>query len=168
MDLTKILSVSGKGGLYKIVGQTKSGIVAESLIDKKRIPVFAADKMSSLEDIRIFTEVGDVPLKEVFKKIFDKENGGTTSTKATVSNDELKKYMEEVLPEYDKERVYVSDIKKLINWYNLLHENKLLVFEEEVAEEKTDAENDDAAEKESLDNDAQENDVDQAEDNKDK
>ncbi len=135
MDLKEILSVSGKAGLYKVVGQTKSGVIGESLIDKKRLPIFAADKMSSLDDIRIFSEDGDVLLKDVFKKIFEKENGGKTAIDASANNQQLKDYMTAVMPDYDKERVYVSDIKKLINWYNLLLENELLQFEDEQTEE---------------------------------
>jgi len=134
MDLQKILSVSGKPGLYKIIGQTKSGVIAEGLLDKKRIPVFATDKMSSLEDIRIFTEDGDVPLKDVFKNIYDKESAGQTTVTGKDSNDALKQYFNEILPDYDKERVYVSDIKKVISWYNLLLENEILNFEEEIEE----------------------------------
>lgn len=137
MDLKEILSVSGKAGLYKVVGQTKSGVIAESLIDKKRLPIFATDKMSSLEDIRIFSEEGDVLLKDVFKMIYEKENGGKTTVGTGATGQELKDYMAAVMPDYDKERVYVSDIKKLISWYNLLLENELLQFEEEPKEEPT-------------------------------
>lgn len=138
MDLTGILSLSGKSGLFKSIAQTKNGLIVESLIDKKRFPAYVSDKVSSLEDICIFTADEDLPLKDVFELIYKKEQG-----KACIdhkSNDaELKKYMEEVLPAYDKERVYVSDMRKLFMWYNLLVEHGLLVPEEKEetkAEEK--------------------------------
>jgi len=140
MDLKEILSVSGKSGLFKVVAQTKNGAIVESLIDKKRFPVFSSDKISSLADISVFCEDKDMPLKEVLKRIFDKEQAKPAIIKGD-GNDKLKSYFEEVLPEYSKERVYVSDIKKIVNWYNLLLENDLLKFEEEpvVEEEKSEA-----------------------------
>ena len=138
MDLTGILSLSGKSGLFKSVAQTKNGLIVESLIDKKRFPAYVSDKVSSLEDICIFTADEDLPLKDVFELIYKKEQG-----KACIdhkSNDAaLKKYMEEVLPAYDKDRVYVSDMRKLFMWYNLLVEHGLLApdeKEETKAEEK--------------------------------
>ena len=111
MDLKKILTVSGKSGLYQLVSQGKKNIIVESLLDKSRIPVFASMQASSLNDICIFTTNEDLPLKDVFKRIFEVKEG----KKADVSldNPELKKYMEEILPEYDKDRVHVSDMKKL-------------------------------------------------------
>ncbi len=127
--LKDILSISGKGGLYKYISQGRNGIIVESLHDKKRINATAAAKISSLEDISVFTEDGEVSLEELFKRIKDKENSGPAiSHKA--SNDELKKYFAEILPEYDRERVYVSDIKKIINWYNILQGLEMLVFSE--------------------------------------
>jgi len=146
MDLKKILSVSGKSGLFEVVGQLKNGAIVESLIDKKRFPLFASEKMSSLEDISVFCENEDMPLLEVLKKIFEKENAGQTSVKTNAHNDDLKKYFESVLPEYDKERVYVSDIKKILNWYNLLLENELLVFEDEKQEEASQDKNEETVE----------------------
>ncbi len=136
MDLSEILAISGKSGLYKVVSQTKNGLIVESLIDGKKTPVFASDRSSSLEDISVFTEKEDLLLKEVFKKIHEKENGGKAldhkSDKA-----ELIKYFGEVLPDYDKDRVYFSDIKKIIYWYNLLHDKKMLDFKEEDKKEKS-------------------------------
>ena len=128
--LKDILSISGKGGLYKYISQGRNGIIVESLHDKKRINATATAKISSLEDISVFTEDGEVSLEELFKKIKEKENGGPAiSHKA--SNDELKKYFAEILPEYDRERVYVSDIKKIISWYNILQGLEMLDFSEE-------------------------------------
>jgi len=137
MDLKGILSISGKPGLYKHISQTKNGIIVESLVDKKRMPAYASAKISALEDIAIYTENEDMPLVDVFKKIYESENGKEVlSSKA--SNDELKAYFGKVLPEYDKERVYVSDLKKIITWYNLLLSLKLMDFtqKEEEKEEK--------------------------------
>ena len=140
MDLSKILSISGKPGLFKLVGQTKSGAIVESLLDQKRFPVFPHDKISSLEEISIFTTDEDLPLKEVMKKISEKENGGPALDPKS-GNDLVWKYFAEVLPEFDKDRVYVSDVRKVLSWYNLLLEKELLDFsevEEETKEETTD------------------------------
>ena len=130
MDLTKILAISGKPGLYNMVAQTKSGVIVESLLDKKRFPAFSHDRISSLAEISIFTTDEDLPLKDVLKKVFEKYSGGSAISNKS-SNNELKAFMEEILPNYDKDRVYVSDIKKLVFWYNLLQENGLLDFSEE-------------------------------------
>ncbi len=137
MDLSKILAITGKPGLYLVISQTKSGALVESIIDKKRIPVFASEKMSSLKDISIFTNEEDLSLYTVLKAIYDKENGGKCIDHKS-DNNALKKYMEEVLPNYDKDRVYVSDIKKLFSWYNLLQNENMLDFSEETEnDEKT-------------------------------
>jgi hypothetical protein len=144
MDLSKILAITGKPGLYLVISQTKSGALVESIIDKKRIPVFATEKLSSLNDISIFTTDEDLPLKAVLKAIYEKENGGKCIDHKS-DNNALKKYMEEVVPNFDKDRVYVSDIKKLFSWYNLLQQENLLDFSEETENnEKTE----DSAEKE--------------------
>jgi hypothetical protein len=135
MDLTGIISISGKPGLYKVVARGKNNIIVESLIDGKKIPAYSSDRISALEDISIYTYEEDLPLKDVFEKIYDKEEG-----KATISHKEstnkLQAYMEEVLPNYDKERVYPSDIKKLFQWYNLTHKAGLLIKEIPKEEEK--------------------------------
>ena len=139
MDLTKILSISGKSGLFLVVAQTKTGAIVESFTDQRRFPVFASEKMSSLEEISIFTTDEDIPLKDVLKKIYEKENGGPATIDKDNSN-ALKAYMEEILPDYDKERVYVSDMKKLFTWYNLLQEKAMLDFTEEEPSEETSGE----------------------------
>jgi len=128
MDLSKVLSIAGKPGLFSMVSQSKSGLIVESLLDGKRIPAFSHERISSLEEISIFTEVDDVPLKEVFQKIFEKEDGKKTISHKSSAN-ELKALMESILPDYDRERVYVSDIKKLVNWYNLLVDKNLIDLE---------------------------------------
>lgn len=128
--LKGILSISGQTGLFKLVAESKNNIIVESLETSKRIPVHSTSKVSALEDIAIYTENGDVPLKTVFKSIYEKENGGPAlSPKAT--GNELKSYFEKVVPEFDKDRVYVSDIKKVLLWYNSLQQKELLDFAEE-------------------------------------
>ena len=140
--LKDIMSISGYGGLFKFISQGRTGVIVESLEDKKRMNASATAKISALEDIAIFTETEDLPLKDVFKRIFEKENGGV-SIKHKSSADELKNYFAEVLADYDRDRVYVSDIKKVVNWYNILHKLELLNFdeEEEIKEEEAKADN---------------------------
>lgn len=142
MELKGILSISGKNGLYKHVSQTKNGIIVESLIDKKRSPAYASAKISALEDIAIYTEDRDVPLLEVFQEIFKHEDGKAAINPKSSAN-ELKSYFEKILADYDKDRVYVSDIKKVLIWYNILNEMKLIDLEkpEEIngEEEKKDS-----------------------------
>lgn len=134
--LKGILAISGQSGLFKMVAESKNNIIVESLDTKKRIPVYSTSKVSSLEDIAIYTENGDVPLKEVFKSISEKEGGGQTVSHKSSAND-LKAYFGEIVPEFDRERVYVSDIKKVLMWYNILQEKEMLDFtEEEQSEEK--------------------------------
>ncbi|MFC0605386.1 DUF5606 family protein [Winogradskyella pulchriflava] len=136
MSLDKILSISGKPGLYQIVTQTRTGAVVESLIDKKRLTVGAHSNISILSEIAIYTLTEEVPLREVLKKIKDKENGKPTSISHKDGKDTLEEYFFEVLPDYDEDRVYASDIKKVVQWYNLLQTNDLLGdLEEEPTEE---------------------------------
>jgi hypothetical protein len=136
MDLSKIMSISGKPGLYKSIANTKNGIIVESITDGKRFTAFAHERISSLEEISVFTTGEDLSLKDVLKRIFDKLQGQKAidakgDTKALLS------FFEEIVPEYDKERVYASDIKKVINWYNLLQEKSMLDFTEEEKKEET-------------------------------
>ncbi len=138
--LKGILSISGQTGLFKLVAESKNNIIVESLETSKRIPVHSTSKVSALEDIAIYTENGDVPLKSVFKAIYEKENGGLAlSPKAT--GNELKSYFGKVVPEYDKDRVYVSDIKKVLLWYNSLQVKELLDFTEQNETEQDNKEN---------------------------
>ncbi|MGM9820266.1 MAG: DUF5606 domain-containing protein [Candidatus Onthomorpha sp.] len=134
MDLSTILSISGKPGLYKLISQTKSGALVESLTDSRRYPAFAHEKISSLEDISIFTTENDISLKKVFQKIYEKENGGDCIDNKA-SEKEIRSYMEQVLPEYDKDRVYLSDMRKLFSWYKILNAKKLIDLEEDKVEE---------------------------------
>jgi hypothetical protein len=134
MDIKLIMSIAGHHGLYKFIAEGRNGVIVENLEDKKRINAYSSFKISSLSDIAIFTDSGEVPLKEVLIKIKEKENGGS-ALNAKASNDELKKYLESILPNYDKERVYVSDIKKLVQWYNILQKADMLEFDEPKTEE---------------------------------
>lgn len=136
MDLSGIISIAGMSGLYKVIAQTKNGLIVESLADKKRIPVYATHKVSTLEDVRIYSTGDEVPLKEVFQKIYDKEKGAVTSTDSKAADADLKKYFKGVFAEYDEDRVYGSDIKKVLSWYNILHKEGLLEKKEEKKEEE--------------------------------
>lgn len=131
MSLDKILSISGKPGLYEIVTQTRSGFIAQSLIDKKKVSVSIHNNISVLSEIAVYTLSEELPLREVLKKIKVKENGQPTSISHKDSKDTLEEYFFDVLPDYDEDRVYASDIKKIIQWYNLLQKhNKLDALEE--------------------------------------
>lgn len=139
MKLKDVLAISGKPGLFIYISQGRNGIIVESVLDKKRMAVHSTTKVSALEDIAIYTETEEVPLKKVLLKVYEKENGEPTiSHKST--NDELKTFFESILPDYDKDRVYVSDIKKLVSWYNLLIEHKLLNPEDLKDEEENEEE----------------------------
>ena len=118
--LKTILSISGRPGLYRLVSHGKNMLIVESLIDKKKVPAYAKDKVISLGDIAIYTNEGEVALHEVLTNIKNKENGEKASILPSAKSDELRAYMAEILPDFDKDRVYPSDIKKLISWYNLL------------------------------------------------
>jgi hypothetical protein len=135
--LKEILSVSGKSGLFKLISQGKNMFIAESLIDKKRIPVYMRDKVVSLEDISIYAEDEEVPLATILTTIKEKENGQAIDFSAAINPEELTTYFESILPKYDKNRVYPSDIKKIMTWYNLLVKEGITEFvkEEEKKEE---------------------------------
>ncbi|NDP19836.1 MAG: hypothetical protein GZ091_01970 [Paludibacter sp.] len=139
--LKEILSLTGKPGLFKLVSQGKNMLIVESLIDGKRIPAYTKDKVVSLGDIAIFTETAEVPLGEVLEALKVKENGAACSIDPKVDNDKLRNYMSEILPEYDRERVYPSDIRKLLVWYNILIKAEITDFitveKEEVEEPLT-------------------------------
>ena len=119
--LKTILAISGKPGLYKLISQAKNMLIVENLADKKRLPVYASDKVISLGDIAMYTDANDVPLTTVLESIKQKENAAEVQLdykKASAA--ELHDFMAEVLPQYDRDRVHTSDIRKLIQWYNLL------------------------------------------------
>ena len=130
MGLDKILAIAGKPGLYQLVTQTRGGFIAQSLIDNRKISVGIQQNVSILSEIAIYTLTEEVPLREVLKKIEAKENGAQTSISHKDGKDKLEEYFFEVLPDYDEDRVYASDIKKVVQWYNMLQKNDLLNLEE--------------------------------------
>ena len=119
MEFSKIIAVTGKPGLFEVVSQTKTGVIVASLQDKKRFPITSTQNISMLENIAIYTYEEEVLLFNIFKKIFEKE-AGKKSISHKESGTQLKSYFSEILPEYDEERVYASNIKKIIQWYNIL------------------------------------------------
>ena len=137
--LRTILSVSGKPGLYKLISQGKNMLILETLdATKKRIPAYAHDKVISLGDIAMYTDDEEVALADVLEAVKNKENGALASIDfKKASQNELHAYMAEVLPTYDRDRVHASDIKKLIQWYNILVNNGITEFAEVEEEEKT-------------------------------
>ncbi len=153
IKLKDILSISGKGGLFKFIAQARNGIVVESIDDDKRHVAPSTARVSSLEDIAIFTREEEVALADIFMIIHDRSEGKETiSHKA--SSDELKKFFEELVPDYDDERVYVSDIKKVFQWYNQLHAHGLLevIDKEEEGEEASSEEDTPAKDTPAKDN----------------
>ncbi len=143
--LSKILSVTGRPGLFKLISTGKNLNIVESLNDSKRIPVYAHEKVVALSDVSMYTMDSDVPLRDVLKKIKEKENGNRVTIGSKSSAKELFAFLEEILPDYNKESVYASDVKKLISWYNILMESDIDLEEEEKTEE-TPSENPEAGE----------------------
>ena len=154
MDLSKIMSISGKSGLFKIVSQSRGSVIVESMTDGKKMPVFTTHRSSVLEDISMFTNDEDIPLKDVLWNIHQKEEGKAVSIDPKSGQEQLKAWFEEVLPDYDRERVYPSDIKKVISWYNLLLENQLIA---EPVKEETEGENAEEKQDEKQDEEKQDN-----------
>ena len=130
MDLSGLISISGMPGLYKVVGQMKNGVIAESLTDKKRIPVLSHQQISALEEISMFTTGENKAVSEIIKTIFEKEKGGKCIDHKA-DEKQITAYFESVLPDYDKEKVYASNMRKLFNWYNTLHDTGNLKVKEE-------------------------------------
>ena len=137
--LQRVLAISGKPGLYRLISRGSRSLIVETLdAQKKRMPAFATEKVISLADIAMYTDAEEVPLRQVFKTIYDREKGQKVSLdtkKAT--REELTAFMENALPNYDRERVYPNDMKKLIQWYNILIENGITDFEQPQAAEET-------------------------------
>jgi hypothetical protein len=134
MSLEKILSITGKPGLYRVNTQTRSGFLAESLLDGKKISVSARHNVSLLSEIAIYTLTEELPLRAVFAKISEKEDGGEAISHKS-SKDKLEEYFFGILPDYDEDRVYVSDIKKVVQWYNLLTKSGMTDFSEKLEED---------------------------------
>ena len=137
--LKTILAISGKPGLYKLISRGKNMLIVESLSDKKRFPTYGNEKIISLGDIAMYTDAEDVPLRVILEAMKQKENGEVVTLDIKkASSDELYTYLETVLPNYDRDRVHASDIKKLISWYNLLVKNGMTDFEEAAPVEAAD------------------------------
>ena len=134
--LKTILSISGRPGLFKLVSQGKNMSIVESLTTKKRMPAYARDKVVSLGDIAIYTDGEEVPLSKVMTTIYEK-NGKALDPNSYKTNDEIRDFFLDVLPNFDQDRVYLTDIKKIISWYNLLLEAGITSFEEEKTEENS-------------------------------
>lgn len=135
MSIDKILAISGKPGLYALKLQTRTGFVAESLIDGKKVTVGLRSNVSLLSEISVYTYDGEMRLAEVFRRIAEKENEGPAMSHKE-DNTKLESYFREVMPEFDEERVYASDIKKILNWYNMLQSNGLVSKEAPAAKEE--------------------------------
>ncbi|MCR5850253.1 MAG: DUF5606 domain-containing protein [Bacteroidaceae bacterium] len=138
--LETILSISGKPGLFKLVSRGNRNLIVETIdTQKKRFPAFSTDKIISLADIAMYTDEKEVPLREVLKNIKEKEGGKTTGLDyRKASKEELYAFLGEVLPNFDRDRVYPADVKKLIQWYNILIENDLTDFDEALKETEGD------------------------------
>jgi hypothetical protein len=146
MELDKIIAISGRPGLFEVQIQTRSGFVGHSLVDGKRISASIRDQVSLLSEINIYGLQAEVPLADIFQKILKKENGAICSVKPKAPATDLEAFFFEVFQDYDEDRVYPSDIKKIIQWYNILVEKGLLVAEKE-PEKKAPAQNKEAAKK---------------------
>lgn len=136
MELDKVMSISGKPGLYELKAQTRGGFIAESMLDGKKISVNMRHNVSLLSEIAVYTYTEEVPLREIFQKIKEKEDGGEAISHKE-SKQKLEEYFREILPDYDEDRVYVSDIKKILQWYNLLVSKGITNFESPEGSEKT-------------------------------
>lgn len=128
MELDKIIAINGRPGLYKMLTQTRTGVVAESLIDGKRVSTSINNRLSVLSEIQIYGLQGETPLSTVFEKMLKYEAGQPCRVKPKAAADALEAYFFEVFDDYDEDRVYPSDIKKIIQWYNILLAKKILTF----------------------------------------
>lgn len=154
MDLTKIISIAGKPGLFKLISQAKGGFIVEDLEKGKKTSISASNNVSLLENVAIYGVSEEFPLKDVFARIYTKENGGP-AIHHKESGADLRNYIEEVLPEYDESRVYDSDLKKLFQWYNILQSKGLVTPEpetEEIKEEEENSQKENDSSKENSDN----------------
>ena len=140
MELKDFISVAGKSGLHTIVGKSKNNVIVESLKDKKRFPIFNTNKISGLSDISIYTYDEEILLSELFDRI-QKKYKKEAAISHLESAEELKKVFEELVPNYDQDQVYNSDIKKVFQWYNILHDTDNLIKEESKEEKKESSDN---------------------------
>jgi hypothetical protein len=138
--LKKILSITGRPGLFKILAQGNRNLLVEDLTSGKRIPAGQRDKIVSLGDIAMYTDAGDKPLGEILDLLYEKENGAKIDVKALIANKGLRAEFEAIVPDYDRDRVYESDLKKLFTWYNILLDAGFTKFtESKEAEEEAKA-----------------------------
>ncbi|PCJ24250.1 MAG: hypothetical protein COA97_10170 [Flavobacteriales bacterium] len=137
MNLESIISITGKPGLFKVLSQIKNGLIVESILDGKRMPVHATDKVSALSDISIYTQDSDIPLADIYDKIH-KKTGGKAAVDHKSKPEELRSYIKDIVEDYDQDRVYNSDLKKLFQWFNLLAEKGLLKPDEKEAKDGDD------------------------------
>lgn len=135
MDLSKIIAITGKPGLYKVLGQSGQGLLVESLMDGKRMPTYSSQQVSSLAEISIYGKEADKPLKEIFESILKVENGGKPSVDVNADKSAIRDYFSDIYPDYAADRVYDSDIRKVLKWYVALLEKNLLIIEEETPSE---------------------------------
>jgi hypothetical protein len=136
MDIKDYIAVSGQSGLFRLISQGKNILIAENLETGKRIPVHASSRVSSMEEIAIFTDTEDKPLKEVFFEMYTKEGGKPAGDPKKLTSEQVRSYFASVLPTYDRDKVYVSDMKKILSWYNILVEKTTIEWSlsaEEVA-----------------------------------
>ncbi|WP_293893982.1 DUF5606 domain-containing protein [Flavobacterium sp.] len=138
MNVEKILAIAGKPGLFELKIQTRSGFLAESLLDGKKITVGLRSNVSLLSEISMYTYTEEKPLVEIMRAIAVKENEGPTAVSHKEDNAKLISYFQEILPDYDEDRVYASDIKKLLNWYNILQAKGMVSKEEPKEDAKVD------------------------------
>lgn len=127
-NLDKVLTISGKPGLFRMVAQTRTGVIAVSLVDQKKIITNLGQQINVLSEIRVFGLKDEMPLNDIFERMFKLEKGQPTRVKPKASKEELESYFFEVFQDYDEDRVYASDIKKIIQWYNLLLDSNELKF----------------------------------------
>lgn len=135
--IRRILSISGKPGLYRLISQGKNMLIVESLTDKRRQPIYANDKVVSLGDISIYTTEGDKPLAEVLEDVKTKTESKPVDIKAFENDAAIRDFFREILPDFDDDRVYTSDIKKLLTWYNTLIDKGITEFVEKADEDNT-------------------------------
>ena len=149
--LKEMLSISGKPGLFKLISKGKNIFIAESLTDHTRIPVYSRDKVVSLGDITMYSDDGDVRLAQIFQSIKQHENGEVISFPLSITPEELRSYFSQILPNFDRDKVYPSDIKKVMNWYNLLIQSGFSDFEEEESQPEAEEEKKEADSENSTD-----------------
>jgi hypothetical protein len=139
-NLDKLLTIAGKPGLFRMVAQTRTGVIAVSLVDQKKIVTNLGQQINVLSEIRVFGLKDEMPLNNIFERMFQLEKGQSARVKPKASKDELESYFFEVFQDYDEDRVYSSDIKKIIQWYNLLLDSNELKFKLPKEEKSSDTE----------------------------